>query len=225
MGLDGDPESALGLNKYLGVLARVRQHTRAVTRWQEAGSMVDVAAYLAGEPECMMEMVPARRPSPVIRIAIERCVSFFTSAEEMRATGASALAIVEALRTAGVPAEIWVTFTTGWPTRKSVLSEQVLVQEPGRPIDLDRLAFWAANPAAFRRLAFALYEQEPSEIRNEFHIYTGGGYGSANSRPPNEDFFDEVAPSDSYSCERWVREVLNRRAGIELLDANFEEVR
>jgi len=220
MAVDGDPKSARGLKKYLGVLARVRQGNRSVTRWGEAGSQVDVARYISGEPECMMETVRARRAAPILKIAVERCVPHFVTAEEIRATGASVLAVVEALRTAGVAAEIWVTFSIssgGGDGHK--LSEQVLVQEAGRALDLDRLAYWVGNPAAFRRLGFALYEQEPQSVRNTFHIKTVGSYGSAQSQPPNKDEFDEVAPSWSSDAEAWLREVLNRRAGIEVLES------
>ena len=132
----GDPKSALGLKKYLGILARVRQANRTMARWGESGSTVDVARFLSGEPESMIEIVKARRATPVLKIGIERAVSHYVDAEEMRATGASVLAVVEALRTAGIAAEIWTTFTIGgWGGTK--LSTQVLVQEAGRPIDVE----------------------------------------------------------------------------------------
>lgn len=222
MMIEGDPKSARGLKKYLGVLARVRQGKRSLTRWGEAGSQVDVARFLSGEPECMMETVRARRAAPVLKIAVERCVPHYVTAEEIRATGASVLAVVEALRTSGVPSEVWVTFSINTNYSRDggtySLSEQVLVQEAGYALDLDRLAFWVGNPASFRRLAFALYEQEPQAVRDKFNIKTSGSYGSASSSPPNEDEFDEAAPSWSSDAEAWLRAVLDRRAGIDVLD-------
>jgi hypothetical protein len=215
MALDGDPESARGLRKYLGVLARVRQGNRTVARWGESGGSVDVGRFLAGDPECMIESVRARRPAPVTRIAIERAVSANISQMEMRATGASVLAVTEALRTAGVPAEIWVTFSLRGHWGADYHSTQVLVQEAGRPIDLDVLAFWVANPAAFRRLGFALEEQEPEEVRDRMGFYNDGGYGGPDT-PKNKEDFDEVTPANSSGAERWIAEVLSRRAGLEL---------
>lgn len=219
MSIDGDPESALGLKKYLGVLSRIRTAKRATSRWAESGSQVDVARYLSGEPECMIETVRARRPVPVIRLIIERCVPYYIDAETMRATGASTLAVVEALRVAGVPSEIWASFSiASQRDRGETLSEQVLIQEAGYALDIDRLAYWVANPSAFRRLGFALFEQEPEDIRKMFSISSFGGYGSSLSNPPNADEFDEVAPSWAGDTERWVSEVLERRAGIEVLE-------
>lgn len=226
MAVDGDPKSARGLKKYLGVLARVRQNKRSTAHWTEAGSEVDVARFLSGEPDCMMEARRVRRPSPVLRIAVERCVPHYVSADEIRANGASVLAVVESLRTAGVPAEIWVTFSIStFKGETQHLSEQVLIQEAGHAIDLDRLAFWVGNPAAFRRLGFALYEQEPADVRNMFNIKTVGSYGSADSVPPNREEFDEVAPSWAGDIEAWVRDVLDRRAGIAVMDDDYEFTR
>src|SRR3990172_2587604 len=89
MSIDGDPESARGLKKYLGVLTRVRQGRRTTARWAETGSQIDVGRFLVGEPDCMMEVVRARRAAPVLKIAVERCVPHYVSVDEIRATGAS----------------------------------------------------------------------------------------------------------------------------------------
>jgi len=215
MAVEGDPKSAIGLDKHLGVLSRVRHSVRTVTRWGEAGSSVDVGRFLAGEPECMAESVRARRASPVVRLGVERAVGHYVSADEMRATGASVLAVVEALRTAGIPAEIWVTYTVaGWEGH--TLSTQVLIQEAGRPINLDVLAFWIVNEASFRRIGFAIEEQEPADVRREVGISTGAGYGHPEATPAAD--FDEVAPANSYQATAWIREVLERRAGVTITE-------
>lgn len=206
----GDKTAALKLE--LGTRASIRPLRRSVIRWGEAGSTVDVARYLSGEPENMIETVPARRPSAVIRLAIERCVSAGTSPETMRITGASVLAAVEGLRTSGVSAEIWTTFTTG---SRITISVQVLIQAAGRPIDIDRLAYWTVNPSALRRIAFALMEQESRAIRTVIGIVARGGYGIPTAVDP--EGFDEVAPADKAHVTDWIRDVLKRRAGVELL--------
>lgn len=210
---EGDPESAIGLKRHLGVLASRHTAKRATSRWGESGSTVDVGAFLSGEPECMMETVPARRPAPVAKIAIERAVSWNVNPETMRATGASVLAVVEAMRTAGIPVEIWVTFTVkSWGG--GLLSTQVLVQEAGRPIDLDVLAFWTVNPAAFRRVGFAIEEQEDQKVREECGISSWNGYGSPTATPQAD--FDEIAPANEAQVQVWVQEVLERRIGIDV---------
>jgi len=211
MARNGDPEAALDLNQRVGVEASIRPSSRPKLAWGETGSSVDVARYISGEPECMTETVRRRSPSPVIKIAIERGVSYHVSAEDIRATGASVLAAVKMLRTMGVPSEIWATFTFSGSKGQILLSTQVLIQEAGRPIDVARLAFWTVNPAALRRIAFALEEQESSEIRNQLGVFLGGGYGNPTTTIGD---FDEIAPAHAHAVQGWIADVLSRRAGI-----------
>jgi hypothetical protein len=160
----------------------------------------------------MVDTVRARRSSPVIRLAIERAVSFQISDSDIRATGASVLAVVEALRTAGVPSEVWVTTSVrGNGSAYGTMSTQVLVQEAGRPINIERLAWWATNSGVLRRLAFAIWEQQPAAVRSAYNI--GGNYGYP-TKTPDEPKFDEVAPAYEREVEQWITSVLSRRAGV-----------
>lgn len=206
----GDKASALKLK--LGARASIRPMRRSIARWGEAGSTVDVARFLSGEPENMIETMRARRPSAVIRLAIERCVHSGTPPNTMRITGASVLTAVEGLRTSGVPAEIWSTFTT---SGKITLSIQILIQQAGRPIDIDRLAYWVVNPSALRRVAFSIMEKQPEDICKAIGIKKNGGYGMPT--PVNPQGFDEVAPAREDQVTAWISDVLKRRAGVELL--------
>jgi hypothetical protein len=215
MAVEGDHASARDLSLRVGAMASIRTAKRAVQRWDVSGSSVDVGRFMAMEPECMIETVRARKPTPVLKLGIERAVFSTTSQETIRQTGASVLAAVEALRVAGVPVELWVTCSQSGDSFATV-SVQVLVQKAGRPVDKDVVAFWTVNPAAFRRIAFAVEEQMSDEERTRFHIYSGGGYGHPTT-PPNKDEFDEVAPAQEYQVERWLTDVLSRRAGITLV--------
>lgn len=213
----GDPKVALRLRQRLGVMGSIQTAPRATQRWGTAGSTVDMGRFMTGEPECMIETHRTRRPSPVVRIGIERAVSAFTGTDTIESTGVSVLAAVEALRTAGIPAAIWVTFTirgnASYGGSAERLSTQVLIQEAGRPIDIDRLAYWTANPTALRRIAFAIWEQESPDIRRVFNI--GGNYGY-----PTDGFgdYDEIVPATSAAATEWLRDVLARRAGITITD-------
>lgn len=216
MAVEGYPEGAIRLKQRAGLFAKIREAKRPVARWSVAGSVVDIGRYLSGENENMVEVVRGRAQSPVLKLCIERCVSANTYAEDIENTGASVLAAVECLRTAGVPAEVWVSFTTtSWgKSTKPQNSIQVRIQEAGRPIDIDVLAYWTMHPTALRRLAFAYWEQSPTEIRDQFGFWSTNGYGGA-STPANKDTeFDEFAPATSYEVEQWLTDVVTRRAGI-----------
>jgi len=173
---------------------------------------MDVGRFLDGDPECMIEVRRRRKPMPVLRIGVERSIGSRVDADEIRATGGSVMAVVEALRTAGAAAEVWVTYSQG---AKEIISCQVLVQEAGRPMNIERLAFWIANPGAFRRVGFAIEEQQPESVRVKCGITERQSYGYPTT-PPNAEFFDEVAPSNSWAVEAWIKDVMQRRVGIEI---------
>jgi hypothetical protein len=131
------------------------------------------------------------------------------STDDIEAVGASVLAVVERLRTAGVSSEVWAVFSQrGGATRYQL---RVRVQEAGRPVDLDRLAFWLTHPAALRRIAFAIEEMEPTEVVNAVGFKRGGNYGFPETDPDLE-FFDEYAPATRHAVAGWLTEVLSRRA-------------
>lgn len=217
MAVQGYPGGALRLRKRLGAYAGIHKSRRPAPRWDVSGSAVDVGRYLAGEPDCMVETVRVARQSPVLRIAVERAVSHTVSADDIEATGASVLALVEGLRTAGIPSEVWVTFTVA-PGRGGGswqwMSTQVLIQEAGRPIDLDVLAYWAMHPTALRRLVFSVWEHEDERTRKHFGF--GGSYGIPTRVPQADRDMDEYAPARANEVEAWVAEVLQRRVGITL---------
>ncbi len=209
---EGDPREAANLRKKLGAMASIQTAPRATRRLDTAGSQVDMSRFMRGDPENMVEVVRARRAAPVLRIAVERAVPSHTPADTIRSVGTSVLAVIENLRTAGVAAEIWATFSLSGITNKKH-STQVLIQEAGRPIDVDRLAYWTCNPSALRRICFGIWEQQDEEFIKEFNIF--GNYGYPVMTPP--EGFDEVAPARDFEVKPWITDVLQRRAGITVL--------
>lgn len=213
MAYRGDPNEAVHIRQRAESVPQIRPVTRVAAHWDQAGSSLDMGRFMSGDPECMVRVVRKRRPSLALRIAVERSISFSVSQEDIRAVGGSVLAVVEALRLRGVQSEIWVTFTVR-PTGGGVgqdLSTQIKIQDAGRPIDMDRLAYWVANPAAFRRIGFAMEEHYDKDIRYKYGFMSGGGYGSP-SRPDPEDW-DEVAPANQHQVDQWITDVLSRRGG------------
>jgi len=220
MSYEGYHKGTLKLQRKLGKLARIRTATRPRPRWGPEGSSVDIGRFMTGEPDDMVEVVRGQRPSPVIKIGIERAIAAATSTGDIEATGASVLAVVEALRTAGIPSEVWVTFTVDNYTMRNRniigVSHQVLIQQAGRPIDMDRLAFWTVHPAALRRFAFATYEHEPKNVRETMGFRRMGGYGRPTQLSRHEHDFDEIVPAREYEAKAWILDVIRRRVSLEL---------
>ena len=219
----GVPKDVPHIRQFQKIVASVRTARRPVTHWDVAGSAVDVGRFMQGEPDSMIEVVRGQRPSPMVRIAVERAASASVSVADIRATGSSVLAAISAMRTAGIPAEIWATFsvTPSWRSRGQGLpnnySVWVKLQEAGRPINLGILAYWTLQPSALRRICFCIEEHEPNNVREAYGFTPGGGYGMPSNVAVFEEgktFFDEIAPSRASEATNWLKEVLARRAGV-----------
>jgi hypothetical protein len=92
-------------------------------------------------------------------------------------------------------------------------STQILIQEAGRPIDVDRLAYWVANSGALRRIIFSIWENQSREFIAQQNI--GSSYGRAVE--PDKEAFDEMVPADAVRAREWIAEVLKRRSEVQVL--------
>jgi len=231
MASNGYHHGAARLNERVGLLAKVRKANRPQAVWDTSGSQVDMGRFMTGVPESMISVRRRARQSPVIKIGIERVVSAYVSTEDIEATGASVLAAVESLRLAGIPSEIWATFTScpsGSPgddfdrnadDQPSWVSMMVKIQEPSRPIDLDRLGYWTMHPTLLRRIGFSMMENCYNAKQREWiGIGNSRGYGIPSTLRGRESFhdFDELAPAKSSEVDAWLDDVLNRRTGIQI---------
>ena len=202
--------------------AKLRENLRPVPVWGVTGSTPDVAAYLAGKPECMIEVTRQKRPSPVVRIGVDRAASGSIPRARMAAVGRNVLIVVESLRLAGIPAELWACQAVRGMGQgyANIFDLRVKVQDAGRPVDTSRVAYWIAHPSALRRTMFGLEETEKAATRRTWGF--GGGYGHGYGVPligHAESDFDEWAPgahSTDGQLSEWAREVLGRRAGVDL---------
>ena len=210
-GRNGDHSTALDIRRKLATMPTLGATLRPTMRWSDSdGTQLDVGRYAVGDPQCLVDTVRATRPTMTVKIVVERAVSANITTDEIRTVGASVLAVVEQLRLSGIPTEVWVAFTQ---RHTDVMSGQVKIQEAGRPVNVDVLGFWVANPAAFRRLGFALQEQQSDDVRQLCGISHAQAYGYPTNTPNDDGYFDEVAPSRAHQVEAWVSDVLTRRTG------------
>lgn len=191
----------------------IRDVRRPKVRWDVDGSEPDIAAYLSGVPESMLETVRIARPLPALRLAVNVTRSFQVSAATITALGRQVLILTEALRTAGVPVEVWAIGGVRNLRTNDVLETRVLIQEMGRPVDVSRLAYWLAHPAALRRTLFALWEQEPEKIRKLYGFYQGQTYSTPDTAAGKADFDEYARQGSAAEVEKWAKEVLARRVG------------
>lgn len=120
-----------------------------------AGSIVDVGAFLSGQPECMLEFVEQDRPVRRCRIVIDGFVSSNVSPSVVEARGRAVAAAAMALQAQGVIAEVVIRERYRNPDRSNeTLDISVNVWKSGRTMDLGVLAATIVHPGFTRRLWF-----------------------------------------------------------------------
>lgn len=152
-------------------------------KWDVCGSEVDVAAYLSGAPECMIEAEPIRiaKVGRAVRLIVQANYTSGTNVSAVEARGAAIVALVDILRHYQHPLEVWaVKKVDNDSSRKSSLSiwiGAVQVQAADEPVNIGRLAYVFSHPSFLRRTMFARNEAEPNTVANIFH-FRGNGYGT-----------------------------------------------
>lgn len=162
-----------------GVAAAQAKHTMGAAPLfgtDVAGFAVDVPAYLAGQPDCMMTMAETEvAQAPIVRIAVGT-FSCGTSADAAMNRGIATMCLVDALEGAGHRCEVdayWDSQDNGkhWQVR-------VRIKSAGEQWTPATAAFLSAHPAAFRRLGFSEMEKDPTRRS----MTAGGGYGTGSEQ-------------------------------------------
>lgn len=192
------------------------------------GDEVNVAMFLAGEPDHMLDWVP--REDMVQRralcLVIGHSVSAGCSARDLFIRGQAVIGLVRALSMLGMELEIWSEQTiSDWHREHySVLTR---LHAAGSIMDESAVEFAVGNPSWLRRLIFGLEEGEPQKIQDQFGI--GGGYGRPAGIHHAEmlgadlkldlgrTWFGETGKADERTAEDGFRWVLQQLVDLEVL--------
>lgn len=137
-----------------------------------AGGSVDVGRFLAGNPECMVSVMPTKimRTGRVIKVAVSTNYDAGIHASTIRARGAAVMALVEAFAMLNHPCEIWaIQCATGRRSGSSGNRRflyQIKVQESDQPMQWGRIMFALAHPAMRRQMGFAIDYDNPWIVSN-----------------------------------------------------------
>ena len=159
-----------------------------------SGCDVDVALYLTGEPECMVNYHLEDEPKHDKVVTIVASVSYHCgiSKKAIKTQGQALMALMEAVETAGLQTEIWIDLTTceglDFDTklpRKYTKSGRVAVRlkAPGEMFDAGMFMYALTHDSFLRSIIFNTMHYYPEEFRNAIGVTPSGGYGSA---VPNE---------------------------------------
>ncbi|MCI2416885.1 hypothetical protein MOQ72_05560 [Saccharopolyspora sp. K220] len=174
--------------------------------WDVTGSEVDIGAYLAGTPECMVDAVPRHvsRRGKVITFVIPMSYSSEVPHASIINRGLALATLCTAIIEAGHSVEIWCG-DAGMVTPEIRFCAMVRVISAGEPLDIGRLIFAAAHPAMCRRLSFGLWDaREPAIV----HAMVGADYGYPpfDCRPtdlPQEIVDPYIFPYLAAGDEQW----------------------
>lgn len=119
-----------------------------------SGAEVDVALYLSGEPECMIESTPIRvsRHGRAVRLVVGASMLAEVKPEAFQLRGAAVVALADILAKAQHPLEVW--WHNSAEDRRGTFTQLVKVQAATDPLDIPRLLFAFGHPASNRRIGF-----------------------------------------------------------------------
>lgn len=217
---------------YFDKLASTIQKTEYVRA--VVGDILDVGAYLAGDPECCLveefETVegPGRKN---VRIVYNGTASAGIEADVLLAKGAAVAALAQLLEYAGHGVEIVLAYGLRANNGSGLAVETyVTIKTPDQPMDLGRVGFALAHPATFRRLAFRLWEGQSQALVDACGFRSHGGYGCiAPSVAMTGDvvigssMYGEAEWTNPASARAWVAAELAKQGVNVTLPAETEE--
>jgi hypothetical protein len=144
------------------------------------GNTLDVASYIAGEPEYWMVEEPIRKPcGRVIRIACEIGGLGDVEAYKLANRGQAIIALIHSLELQGHSIELTIVraFTNA---NKDSYNFLIPIKHAGFALDVKRLQFMIGHPAFFRRVLFDLAEyaqgQDMHTLGTRTAYYAPQGY-------------------------------------------------
>lgn len=124
-------------------------------RFDEEGDEIDTGAFLAGDERPWIDP-KFNATKPIVRIGANMAASAGVRADTMMARGVMVAAVCRYLERAGYGTQIYLYLHE---SKVSLFqSATVMIKDSTEYLDPNKLAFWLAHPAAFRRIGFRMIE-------------------------------------------------------------------
>ena len=142
--------------------------------FSEEGDEVAVDRFLDGESDCFLAFPMAERKGPgrVVPVVCHVGGQGGVSTDSFARRGAAAIAIIDALESAGYRAEVWICSESTDSHNGKRFEFRCLIKRAEDALELDRLAFLISSPAVQRRFLFRFRE-----------LAGWNGYGGTNDIP------------------------------------------
>lgn len=131
------------------------EHVEESTRYDVAGAFVDVATFLQGSPECMVDFCEEKRETRSVKILVDAFISCGVNADTAFLRGASIMSAILATQASGIAVTVEMACKMrmslrGSPDRDGAY--RVTLHRPGDTLDTSRLAYYLAHPAFLRNV-------------------------------------------------------------------------
>lgn len=134
--------------------------------WAQQGGSVSIGRYLTGHPKSMRNRRKKQMgAAPVLHLIVNCVASCGITAKQFTNYGASIAGLVDRLENMGRRVHLDMVMVVQ-ANDNSRLSYGWNVKRASEPMDLSRVAFALAHPAAFRRIGFAMSERMPAETQD-----------------------------------------------------------
>lgn len=189
----GLPREGVEALRLAEVGAADRELVQQGFQWRHAyeGGEVDVARFLSGEQDCMVDHYLEDQPrvTPIVTLAVGVNIPFGVSPSAVQKHGRALVALAEAIDASGLQSEIWAdnTVFNGYE-RKWSGRQAIRLKAPGEWFDVGMFMYMLTHPSVHRALGVAGMHTFPSRWHRPIGVgdFYGGNY--AVSHRIAEDF-------------------------------------
>lgn len=173
----------------------------------EAGSAVEMGAFMAGEPEDMITLTERNAERKVVRVYVNMSVSGAVNPESMLERGALIMAVVNCLELTGTSTEI-IAFDSArglvdGDGKQRVGVASVVIKRAGDCFNRQQAAFLTSHMASERHFFFRLWELPADGHEKSVEDCVGRTLGEPCELPPCYDrgdiYFPEMLRAQPYA--------------------------
>jgi len=189
----GWTEGATMAKEYSAELHSKLDHPEAIEEWKRTingGGSIDMAAFNQGRPDCFLNFEQGEDAERFISIHYNARLSGAVDTAACVRRGVMVAALIDALESNGYRTRFTFAFANSAIASNYTVEVYVTVKDYSESLDLDKIVFLTAHPAAHRRINWSFKELLPDMERR--HLDVGDGYGGpARLTDPADLSFNE----------------------------------
>lgn len=161
------------------------------------GQVIDIEAYVHGEPECMIEYVTPLEKK-LVHLVVNMTASAGVGVDAYIARGSMIASICDLLERSDVGVKISIGFASGG--YEEVASAYLNIKNYNQRFDINKFSLCVAHPGMLRRFFLSYMENMPREIRES----TGVGHGYGYPSPMPNEYRGDLYISDMHLKRSYV---------------------